>query len=429
MSDPRISTSQAKTSDRETVLAAAARLLARDGAAEKLHALPIARSSGSRAGDGRWVALPDWAADLVPGGKPGLFVPAAAGAGDWRSVDWWQAAALLLGSAFERRREAREGPLHSYAFRLGAEHAPAFDHAWVNRIVLFLRRWWAVANGQPEEQAFGPVPRAVVHLTHDVDAISKTLAIRAKQTAFCLYNRRFADAARFLLGPADYWQFEHILALEDRAGRRSLWNLYGGKGGWLRSPKEILMDPAYRIGAPRLSDQMRRMAADGHRIGLHPRFDTWRDAGRMRAERTAIEGATGRPVTQVRQHWLRFSFSDTWAAQRAAGLTHDLTLGFNDRPGFRNGAAVSFTDTASGMRITPMVLMDSHLYDYATLTEEDRFAIIDAVLDELVATGGEASVIWHQRVFHADYGWGGGYAYLLEGLRARQIVDPYGAAP
>ncbi len=71
--------------------------------------------------------------------------------------------------------------------------------------------------------------------------------------------------------------------------------------------------------------------------------------------------------------------------------------------------------------------MDSHLYDYATLAEEDRFSTIDALLDELVTTGGEASVIWHQRVFHADYDWGGGYAYLLDGLRKRQILDPYGS--
>lgn len=413
--------------DRDLVLGAALRLLARDGAVEKLSALPIASTASTSEG-WTWVPLPDWASDLVPAGKPGLFVPASAGSGDWRGIAWWHAASQLLSSATERAIEGHKGPAHSYAFRLNESIAPAFDHAWVNRIVLFLRRWWAVEYNQPEVAAFGPVPQAVVHLTHDVDAISKTLAIRAKQTAFCLYNRRPAAAARFLLGPADYWQFDRILKLEDAAGRRSLWNLYGGRGGWLRSPKEILMDPAYRVSTPRLRSQLVNMVGDGHRIGLHPRFATWRDAEDLQVEKSTIEEAIGQPVTQVRQHWLRFSFNETWAAQRAAGLDHDLTLGFNDRPGFRNSAALSFTDPGSGMRVTPMVLMDSHLYDYATLDEEDRFSIIDALLDELVATGGEASVIWHQRVFHADYDWGGGYAYLLDGLRKRQILDPYGSS-
>lgn len=414
------------SSDREVVLAATARLLTYDGAADRLRALPVA-TPGVPAEGWSWVALPDWAADLVPAGCSGLLVPRSAESGDWRMVAWWYAAAAYLGSTHERAYETEHGPVHSYAFRLPSDMAPVFDHAWVNRILLFLRRWWAIENDQSEEAVFGPVPRAVVHLTHDVDAVSKTLAIRAKQTAFCLYNRRFRAAARFLLGSADYWQFEHILALEHAAGRRSLWNLYGGRGGWGRPPKEILMDPAYRVGQPRLATQLRSMLAEGHRIGLHPQFDTWCEADRMQVEKESIQDAINQPVTQIRQHWLRFSFAETWITQRAAGLTHDLTLGFNDRQGFRNGAALSFVDPASGMQVTPMVLMDSHLYDYATLTEADRFAAIDAVLDELVTTGGEASVIWHQRVFHGDYGWGGGYAYLLDGLQKRGILDPYGA--
>ena len=371
--------------------------------------------------------MPEWAADLVPLGKPGFFVPASAGSGGWRGINWWYAAAQLLTSAHERTVEGNNGPIHSYSFRLDRAIEPAFEHAWVNRIVLFLRRWWAIENEMPEEAAFGRVPPARVHLTHDVDAVSKTLAIRAKQTAFCLYNRRVSDAARFLLGPANYWQFDSILDMEDAAGRRSLWNVYGGSGGWLRSPKEILFDPAYKVDSGRLSAQLTRMLADGHRIGLHPRFDTWNDRDRLHVEKSTIEDAIRQQVTQVRQHWLRFSFSETWRAQRAAGLEHDLTLGYNDRPGFRNSAALSFTDPDSGILVTPMVLMDSHLYDYAMLSEEDRFATIDTLLDELVATGGEASVIWHQRVFHSDYGWGGGYAYLLDALRKRKILDPYGS--
>ena len=411
--------------DRALVLRAAARLLAEDGAAERLASLEVSGSTPSQDG-WAWIPLPEWASDLVPRGKPGLFVPASAGSGDWRGVNWWHAAAQMLTSSHERAVEAQNGPIHSYSFRLDQAIAPAFEHAWVNRIVLFLRRWWAFENDRSEEEAFGSVPRAVVHLTHDVDAVSKTLAIRAKQTAFCLYNRRIANAARFLMGPADYWQFDNILALEEAADRRSLWNVYGGRGGWLRTPREILMDPAYSVCSARLSSQLAHMAQDGHRIGLHPRFDTWKDPADLRTEKSTIEDAIRHKVTQVRQHWLRFSFGETWRAQHAAGLEHDLTLGFNDRSGFRNGAALSFIDSGSGMRVTPMVLMDSHLYDYATLSEEGRFAAIDAILDELVATGGEASVIWHQRVFHDDYGWGGGYAYLLDGLRKRRILDPYG---
>lgn len=410
--------------DRERVLAAAARLIATPEGATRLATLPVACTTNLAAVRWAWVTLPHWAIDLVPTDRPGFFLPIWDETADWRSYPWWKGAAALLSCKFERAMEATSGPVHSYAFRLGDDVQPIFDYAWVNRIVLFLRRWWSVENGVEETAAFGPVPRAIVHLTHDVDAISKTLAIRGKQAAFSLYNQRPGRAARFLLGRADYWQFDRILALEEAYGRRSLWTFYGGKGGWLRRPRELLMDPSYSVGYGRLRQQVRALAEAGHRVGLHPRFDTWRDTDLMIAEKRVVEAALGAPITEVRQHWLRFSFAETWRAQAAAGLTHDLTLGFNDRPGFRAGAALSHIDPESGMRVTPMVLMDSHLYDYADMAPEVRHQTIDRMLDELVATGGEASVIWHQRVFHPDYGWAEGYEYLLAGLHSRRIGQP-----
>lgn len=413
----------AKNSNADLVLSAASRLVPAEAGAEKLRHLPIPATSVMSSG-WSWIALPDWASDIVPTGKKGLFVPAQIDGKNWRSYDWWQGAAALLTSAAERKQEAEKGPSHSYASRLDQEMKPAFEYAWVNRILLFLRRWWTHDNDSSENEVFGPVPPAIVHLTHDVDAISKTVAIRSKQAVFSLYNKRVGAATRFLLRPGDYWQFDKITGLEDRYGRRSLWNFYGGRGGLFRSPKEHLFDPAYNVNSKRLQDQIRAMASDGHRIGLHPRFDTWRDADRMSAEKQAIEVAQGREITDIRQHWLRFSFAETWKTQKAAGLTHDHTLGFNDRFGFRNSAALSFTDPDSGMRVIPMVLMDSHLHDYADMSEEIRFETIDLILDELVATGGEASVIWHQRVFHRDYGWGATYEYLLEGMKKRRIASP-----
>ncbi|PLX30229.1 MAG: hypothetical protein C0582_01595 [Alphaproteobacteria bacterium] len=134
----------------------------------------------------------------------------------------------------------------------------------------------------------------------------------------------------------------------------------------------------------------------------------------MRREKETIEKALGQKIITCRQHWLRFSFSQTWEAQAKAGLKNDMTLGFNDRPGFRNAAAVSMIDKYSGMKIIPMVLMDSHLYDYTNLSEEKREEMMAGILRELLETGGEASIIWHHRVFHSDYNWGAGYHRLLQ---------------
>lgn len=398
----------------DELIRAAQRLLSTKNAGERLKDLPIKTSSEPHNG---WVfvTLPKWASDLEPADKDGLLVPNwGGGTTDWADYDWWRGAHVMLMCDWERKHEASHGPIHSYSSRLEAELQPVFDHAWVNRIILFLRRWWANQHDEAEEKAFGALPAPILYLTHDVDAVAKTLPIRLKQAAFCSYNRQFAKAARFMFGLANYWQFDRITQMEHSHNRRSLWNVYGGGGGWFRSPKEILLDPSYDVMRPRIAEQLRELVKQGHQIGLHPKFDSWENPERMAREKTYIEDAIGTKITNVRQHWLRFSFEQTWQAQSKAGLGHDMTLGFNDRSGFRNGAALSFTDSGSKMRVTPMVLMDSHLYDYAVMDEQDRHGAIDRILLELKQTGGEASAIWHQRVFHPDYGWDGGYAYLLQ---------------
>ena len=58
--------------------------------------------------------------------------------------------------------------------------------------------------------------------------------------------------------------------------------------------------------------------------------------------------------------------------------------------------------------------MDSQFYDYAPMNDQERYVKMKSWIDEIRAVHGQATVIWHQRVFSSDYGWGGGYKTLLE---------------
>jgi hypothetical protein len=135
----------------------------------------------------------------------------------------------------------------------------------------------------------------------------------------------------------------------------------------------------------------------------------------MRAERERVEASLGAPVTSCRQHWLRFSWERTWRAQQEAGFALDTTLGFNDRAGFRNGAALQYHpwDEASGRPLAlaalPVVLMDSHVYDYEDLTEAERQRDMRDWVEEVLCVGGQASVIWHPHALADDYGWRSGF--------------------
>lgn len=403
--------------------------------------LPIARVAiAARAGPPllEEVVLPEWARDLGVAGR--LLVPAAAVACGrepqaWCRCDWLGAALWFLDATAERGHEARGGPLHSYAARLRGWDERLWSHAWVNRIALFLRRWAARQAGQDETAVFGPLPVARLVLTHDVDALEKSTSIRLKQSLFQAFNavralgdgdfaaaaRRYRQFLQVLGSRESYWCFERIFALEQSAGVRSLFFFHAREPG-PRSLALRLLDPAYHARTPALAQAVTLVRQHGAEIGLHPSYGAWRDTADLARERSNLEMLSDGPVTAVRQHWLRFSWQHTWAAQARAGLRHDFTVAFNDRPGFRLGAALTFQPYGIAgdppFLATPTIMMDSQFYDYAEMSDASRLAAMTHWYRELTTTRGEGAVIWHQQVFNRDYGWAAGYAALLGLLQA-----------
>lgn len=401
-----------------TVLSNVARLLP-DEKAQWIRGLPIKEANSKMLGWG-YVSLPDWADDLVPEGHEGLLVPIySSDVSTWERHDWWQCAYDMLFSSTERLGEQERGTYLSYSSRAGFEVNFPFEHAWFNRVLLFLRRWAGQFHGVEESHLFGELPRPRLYLTHDVDAVKKTLPIRVKQAVQDILNLRFVKALRMIFGRADYNQFANIQKLENAYSVKSTWFFFGGEGGWRRSPFKVLMDPMYDVAIGGVGDVIRLLVQNGHRIGLHPSFGSFTDSHALDYERRRLTQQAGVDIRFVRQHWLHFAFTETWAAQYEAGLRHDFTFGFNDRFGFRNSAAITFKDSETGMIVTPLILMDSHLFDYRASDRLGRRKLIDTVLDELETVSGEGSIVWHQRVFHSDYGWSDEYEYLLRQIKER----------
>ena len=175
----------------------------------------------------QFVQLPEWAASCSVDGcllVPCEVVPETAlnRADGWKEIDWILAAFLMLEGWHERLWEHQHGPIHSYSFRLSSWDQRAWQHAWVNRIALFLRQWAIQRNGPSAEQELGALPAAEIRMTHDVDALRKTLPIRFKQGAFNLFNsvralrqvqlakacKCLRQATRFLLGSENWWVFD-----------------------------------------------------------------------------------------------------------------------------------------------------------------------------------------------------------------------------
>jgi hypothetical protein len=373
------------------------------------------------------VRLPEWAEAC--GIEGALLVPAEAPGDGWADVDWWWVAHWYLNNLAEREHERRSGPIHSYSLRLSGWDGRMWERAWVNRIALFLRRWAATRHGTDEASLFGPLPAPEIVVTHDLDAVEKTASIRFKQSAFHAFNAarrlargRIGDAGtsvarsvRFFLRGEDYRHFGDLVPTREE---RRVVNVYGGGMRRPRSWKDHLFDPSYRIDRPDLVTSLRGLTGRKVEIGLHPSFASWNDGERMAEEKAWAEEALGLRITACRQHWLRFSFADTWRLQAACGLERDSTLGFNDRPGFRNGAALAFRPEAAAgaLESWPLVVMDSHLYDYLDLDAAGRAEAIAGWIGEIRQVGGQATLLWHPHTLGRDYGWRDGFERVIETL-------------
>lgn len=347
----------------------------------------------------------------------------------WRKIDWFTALFLMLECWHERHWEQKAGPIHSYSFRLENWDTRMWDHAWVNRIALFLSAW--AANKHKLNVNTLVRQNNQILVTHDVDAVNKTYSITIKRSFFLLFNILKNIKSRNLLFAKDNlkeffkiifskddWNYiSHVIQMEELNNIKGIFNFHFDKRRL--NIKRWLFDPHYSISDEKLKTQISQLLQAGHKVGIHPGYDSWDNASLILDQRMELEREINNRIMACRQHWLRFSWGKTWQAQEQAGLSFDTTLMFNDRSGFRNAAAIIWKpwDTSQQKRHSiqacPTILMDSHLYDYFQFDTVERERYLSIWIEECKNVCGSAAVLWHPHTLSSDYGWKNGFELLL----------------
>ena len=207
----------------------------------------------------RSIQLPAWAKDCAIDNY--ILIPEECNPSNnsWNMVDWWLASFLMLECWHERNWESENGIIHSYSFRLKGWDKRAWEHAWVNRIGMFLRAWAIYKGDSLSESKLGSIAKCNLQLTHDVDAIRKTWAIRIKQSSFNFFNSfrslleqdlsktklYFSKGLSFLASNDDWWLFDRLLSLEKTFNIKAIYHFHAD--GRRKSPKRWLFDPNYAI--------------------------------------------------------------------------------------------------------------------------------------------------------------------------------------
>jgi len=236
-------------------------------------------------------------------------------------------------------------------------------------------------------------------LTHDVDRITKSYqALYYGLTEPSLYHLVTAHPD---VNP--YWQFEQVMALEDRLGVRSAFYFLQEPRLTEKSPRHWLRPDRWleRLGRYELTDvrdPLETLDARGWEVGMHGSYDSFVDRERLRLEKEQLEAALGHEISGGRQHHLRLSVPESWRHHRAIGLDYDASLGSSTSYGFTNGYDVvrPFDDEFVVFPLTVMEVAVMGATDsLAAAWRECERLLYEARENEAVMT-----VLWHPRYFN-----------------------------
>ena len=391
-------------------------------------------------------AEPDFSSDGSSGpgradpGIPAIYAPATVGEAAWdETAEGLRFGFDLLGSAFwlvtryeeavvpDRDRHGRVPAAACLAVKEGFEDRPIADE-YADLLWAAMRRLWPAITR--------PEATFRLRLTHDIDQ------------PWAAFGRSRQDVARGLLGDLGRRRDPGLAlrrlrsVVDARSGRadRDPFNVFDflmdtSEGNGLRSTFYVMAGNApgdddfrYRLTDAPFGPILRRIHERGHEIGLHASYGSFGDPDRLLAEFEALRAtcrAAGvdQPAWGVRQHYLRFAVPGSWRHQAAAGLAHDSSVGFAERPGFRSGTCREYPvfDIAGRERLDlrerPLVVMDTTLIEYLAASEAEAVARTRTIVAACRRHRGDAVLLFHNDAL-ASRRSRSSYRSLIEALRA-----------
>jgi len=239
----------------------------------------------------------------------------------------------------------------------------------------------------------GKLPRgvAVRDVTGMLSSVGQGRLLRAAGQAATITRTVFDDRD-------PYWTFDQIGAIERSYGYRSTY--------FFMATNNHPEDVRYRLGEPRMARLLRELSELDCELALHGSYASYADGASLRRQRALLEEQARQEVAGHRNHLLRFRVPDSWRAQESAGFSYDSTLGFADHEGFRGGSAFPFypydlvLERRMDLLEIPLTVMDATLRKYRRLQGNEAEMAILAVLDEALAVGGLATLLWHNDSFY-----------------------------
>lgn len=154
--------------------------------------------------------------------------------------------------------------------------------------------------------------------------------------------------------------------------------------------------------------------ADNAIVGIHCSYNANGDKKLFNKELISLQQITGFDVTKNRQHYLLLSTEKkSYRALINAGIEDDYTMGYADHVGFRAGTCRPYKfydleyDMATNLTIHPITYMDVTLNKYMHLNIKEAQVVVDNLIKEVKAVGGEFVSVWHNESLSNEGEWAG----------------------
>lgn len=169
------------------------------------------------------------------------------------------------------------------------------------------------------------------------------------------------------------------------------------------------IDGYYDVFDRRIIKLIRRLASQGHTIGAHGSYNSFRNPVQVSHERQRLLTACRKAGIEVqiegnRQHYLRWDARETADHLDAADYRYDSSGGYADAPGFRYGTAHAFPmwswqkKGALDLLQRPLILMDTTLLSAEYLGLESPQQMLDLstkLATRSLVSGGDFTILWH----------------------------------
>lgn len=195
------------------------------------------------------------------------------------------------------------------------------------------------------------------------------------------------------------WRIEHTLELLNEYKLSSSF--------YFLALESAERDFNYRI--EQVEEEIAKIQAAGHEIGLHGGHDAYADAQKMQEEKNKLESITKKVLIGYRSHFLNLEIPQTWEILENLNFRYDASLGFSREVGFRNGMCYPFRlrkkeGGRSKLFIFPLVIMDVALFLKKKSKYHYSLALCKLIIERIKEVNGVCTFLWHNNYMQGEMG-------------------------